>query len=84
VSIQIPATEPAANPHGPEALSTTILVHGLPVEFRPSVTSDKVLVRQIRVNAILTSDKVKPELLCPRWLPRCCHGGCHVAATLDG
>jgi hypothetical protein len=37
---------------------------------RPSVTSDKVLVRQIRVNAMLTSDKVKPELLCPRWLPR--------------
>jgi hypothetical protein len=41
----------------------------------PSVTSDKVLVRQIRVNAMLTSDKVKPELLCPRWLPRCCHVG---------
>jgi hypothetical protein len=42
---------------------------------RPSVTSDKVLVRQIRVNAMLTSDKVKLELLCPRWLPRCCHVG---------
>jgi hypothetical protein len=41
----------------------------------PSVTSDKVLVRQIRVNAMLTYDKVKPELLCPRWLPRCCHVG---------
>jgi hypothetical protein len=37
---------------------------------RPSVTFDKVLVGQIRVNAMLTSDKVKPELLCPRWLPR--------------
>jgi hypothetical protein len=35
-----------------------------------SITSDKVLVRQIRVNVMLTSDKVKPELLCPRWLPR--------------
>jgi hypothetical protein len=33
VSIQIPTTEPAANPHGPEALSTTILFCGLPVEF---------------------------------------------------
>jgi hypothetical protein len=32
---------------------------------RPSVMSDKVLVRQIRVNAMLTSAKVKPELLCP-------------------
>jgi hypothetical protein len=42
---------------------------------RPSGTSDEVLVRQIRVNAMLTSDKVKPELLCPRWLPRCCHVG---------
>jgi hypothetical protein len=42
-------------------------------QTRPSVTSDKVLVRQIRVNAILTSDKVKPELLCPQWLLRRCH-----------
>jgi hypothetical protein len=33
VFIQIPTTKPAANPHGPEALSTTILVRGLPVEF---------------------------------------------------
>jgi hypothetical protein len=33
VSIQILTTEPVANPHGPEALSTTILVRGLPVEF---------------------------------------------------
>jgi hypothetical protein len=41
----------------------------------PSVTSDKVLVRQIRVNAMLTYDKVKPELLCPQWQPRCCHVG---------
>jgi hypothetical protein len=41
----------------------------------PSVTSEKVLVRQIRVNAMLTYDKVKPELLCPQWLPRCCHVG---------
>jgi hypothetical protein len=24
---------------------------------------------------MLTSDKVKPELLCPRWLPRRCHVG---------
>jgi hypothetical protein len=44
-------------------------------QTRPSVTSDKVLVRQIRVNAMLTSDKVKPELLCPRWLPCRCHVG---------
>jgi hypothetical protein len=44
-------------------------------QTRPSVTSDKVLVRQIRVNAMLTSDKVKPELLCPRWLPRRYHVG---------
>jgi hypothetical protein len=42
---------------------------------RPSVTFDKVLVRQIRVNAMLTSDKIKPELLCPRWLPHRCHVG---------
>jgi hypothetical protein len=40
-----------------------------------SVTSDKVLVRQIRVNTMLTSNKVKPELLYPRWLPRCYHVG---------
>jgi hypothetical protein len=44
-------------------------------QTRPSVTSDKVLVRQIRVNAMLTSNKVKPELLCPRWLPHRCHVG---------
>jgi hypothetical protein len=42
---------------------------------RPFVTSDKVLVHQIRVNAMLTSDKVKPELLCPRWLPHRCQVG---------
>jgi hypothetical protein len=45
------------------------------MSVRPSVTSDKVLVRQIRVNAMLTSDKVKPELLYPRWLPHRCHVG---------
>jgi hypothetical protein len=39
----------------------------------PSVTSDKALVRQIRVNAMLTSNRVKLELLCPRWLPHHCH-----------
>jgi hypothetical protein len=37
---------------------------------RSSITSDKVLVRQIRVNAMLTSDRIKPKLLYPRWLPR--------------
>jgi hypothetical protein len=52
--------------HGDERTDTSVC---------PSVTSDKVLVRQIRINAMLTSDKVKPELLCPRWLPRCCHVG---------
>ena len=31
--IQIPSFEPLANPIGPEALSTTILVKGLPIEF---------------------------------------------------
>jgi hypothetical protein len=39
-------------------------------QTRPSVTSDKTRVRHIRVNGMLTSDRVKPELLCPRWLPR--------------
>jgi hypothetical protein len=43
------------------------------VQIRPSVTSDKALVRQIRVNAMLTFDRIKLELLCPWWLPRCCH-----------
>jgi hypothetical protein len=33
------------------------------------------VVTAIRVNAMLTSDKVKPELLCPRWLPRHCYVG---------
>jgi hypothetical protein len=45
------------------------------MSVHPSVTSDKVLVRQIRINAMLTSDKVKLELLYPRWLPRRCHVG---------
>jgi hypothetical protein len=36
---------------------------------RPSVTSDKALVRQIRINVMLTSNRVKPKLLCPWWLP---------------
>jgi hypothetical protein len=33
VMIQIPSSEPSANPTGPEALTTTILVMGLPIEF---------------------------------------------------
>jgi hypothetical protein len=48
---------------------------------RPSVTSDKARVRHIRVNGMLTSKRVKPELLCPRWLPHRCHVG-SLAITL--
>jgi hypothetical protein len=35
---------------------------------------DKAHVCLIRVNAMLTLDKIKPELLSPRW-PNCCHVG---------
>jgi hypothetical protein len=45
------------------------------MSVRLSITSDKALVHQIRVNAMWTSDRIKPELLCPRWLPRHCHLG---------
>jgi hypothetical protein len=48
---------------------------------RPSVTSDKALVRQIRVNTMLTSDRIKSKLFCPRWLPHRCHVG-SLAITL--
>jgi hypothetical protein len=48
---------------------------------RPSVTSDKARVRHVRVNGMLTSKRVKPELLCPRWLPHRCHVG-SLAITL--
>jgi hypothetical protein len=41
----------------------------------PSVTSDKVRVRPIRVNVLLTLDKVNIDLLCPRWLPHRYHVG---------
>jgi hypothetical protein len=47
---------------------------------RPSVMSDKVCIRPIRVNVLLTLDRVNLDLLYPRWLPHCCH----IAATLDG
>jgi hypothetical protein len=47
---------------------------------RPSVTSDKVHVRPIRVNVLLTLNRVNLDLLCPRWLPH----RCHIAATLNG
>jgi hypothetical protein len=57
------------------SIHSTRVVTATDGHTRSSVTSDKVLVRQIRVNAMLTSDKVKPELLCPRWLPRRCHIG---------
>jgi hypothetical protein len=50
-------------------------------QTRPSVTSDKARVRHIRVNGMLTSDRVKPELLCTRWLPHRCHVG-SLAITL--
>jgi hypothetical protein len=33
VIIQIPSLEPSANPLGPEALTTTILVRGIPIEL---------------------------------------------------
>jgi demethoxyubiquinone hydroxylase (CLK1/Coq7/Cat5 family) len=42
---------------------------------RPSVMFNKARVHQIRVNGMLTSDRVKPELLCPRWLPHRYHIG---------
>jgi hypothetical protein len=47
---------------------------------RPSVPSNKVHVRPIRVNVLLTLDRVNLDLLCPRWLPHCCY----ITATLDG
>jgi hypothetical protein len=47
---------------------------------RPSVTSDKVHVRPIRANVLLTLNRVNLDLLCPRWLPH----RCHIAATLNG
>jgi hypothetical protein len=46
----------------------------------PSVTSDKVHVRPIRVNVLLTLNRVNLDLLCLRWLPH----RCHIAATLNG
>jgi hypothetical protein len=52
--------------HGDEQTDTSIL---------PSVTSDKARVRQIRINGMLTFDRIKPELLCPWWLPHRCHIG---------
>jgi hypothetical protein len=42
---------------------------------RPSVTSDKVRVHPIRVNVLLTLDRINLDLLCPRWLPHRCHIG---------
>jgi hypothetical protein len=35
----------------------------------PSVTSDKVHVSPIRINVLLTLDRVNLDLLCPWWLP---------------
>jgi hypothetical protein len=46
----------------------------------PSITSNKVRVRPIRVNVLLTLDRVNLDLLCPWWLPH----RCHIAAMLDG
>ena len=39
------------------------------------VRSDRAHVSDMTVNGMLTSDRVKPELLCPRWLPHRCHVG---------
>jgi hypothetical protein len=47
---------------------------------RLSVMSDKVHVHPIRVNVLLTLDRVNLDLLCLWWLPH----PCHIAATLDG
>jgi hypothetical protein len=48
--------------------------------IRLSVTFDKICVHPIRVNVLLTLDRVNLDLLCPWWLPH----RCHIAATLDG
>jgi hypothetical protein len=40
-----------------------------------TVTSNKVRVRPIRVNVLLTLDRVNLDLLYPRWLPHRCHVG---------
>jgi hypothetical protein len=45
----------------------------------PFVTSNKVRVRPIRVNILLTLDRVNLDLLCPWWLPH----PYHITATLD-
>jgi hypothetical protein len=42
---------------------------------RLSITSDKVRVRPIRINVLLTLDRVNLDLPCPRWLPHRCHVG---------
>jgi hypothetical protein len=42
---------------------------------RPSVTFDMVHVRLIRVNVLLTLDRVNLDLFCPQWLPHRCHVG---------
>jgi hypothetical protein len=47
---------------------------------RPSVTFDKVRVRLIRINVLLTLDRINLDLLCSRWLPH----HCDIAAILDG
>jgi hypothetical protein len=51
-----------ANPACLLTIPSRLFVH----PSRPSITSDKVRVRPIRVNVLLTLDRVNLDLLCPR------------------
>jgi hypothetical protein len=59
----------------PSQVGNPIQTRVVCASIRPSVTSDKVRVRTIRVNVLVTLDRVNLDLLCPRWLPHCYHVG---------
>jgi hypothetical protein len=62
-------------PMQPSQVGNPIQTRVVCASIRPSVTSDKVRVRTIRVNVLVTLDRVNLDLLCPRWLPHCYHVG---------
>jgi hypothetical protein len=64
ITIKIPATEPAANPQGSDALTTTILVRGLPIEFsQAQITVALHRLLGIKNVLIVTFSRAQDDLL---------------------
>lgn len=69
--IQIPTSEPLANPAGPDGLTTTILVRRLPIEFYQTqiiVVIRQLLCAKMSLQLLLNEPKMTPLDAMMEWL----------------